>query len=321
MKLLYIFFFITIFSCEAQKSKCFISETPIHNISTTPVYKMITDTVDNKIVWADEYKYIDSIDMSWITYLSDGLKIRGLLVKPKKPGNYPCVIFNRGGNRNTGSLTVYNAVETMGKLAKEGYVVIGSQYRGNGGSEGHEEFGGKDINDVLILPEVLAEIESADTSRIGLYGWSRGGMMTYLALSKSTQFKVAVVGGGESDLTTINRPKMEKFVYQELIPNYEKNKDSELKKRSAIHFVDQFPKDVPILMLHGNADWRVRSEKALQLALEFEKYRIPYRLKIFEGGNHGLTKFRKEKDKEVLNWFNTYLKNERPIPNMSFKRK
>ncbi|MBE7635160.1 prolyl oligopeptidase family serine peptidase [Tenacibaculum finnmarkense genomovar ulcerans] len=242
------------------------------------------------------------------------------MVKPKKKGNYPCIIYNRGGNRDFSSLKIAHGAITLGQIAKEGYVVIASQYRGNGGSEGKEEFGGKDVNDITILPEVLKEIETADINRIGMYGWSRGGMMTYIALTKSDKIKAAVVGGALSDqFSSIkDRPIMETGVLSELVPNYESNKNSELEKRSAIKWVDKFPKDVPILMLHGNSDWRVKPEQSLNLALEFEKNRIPYRLIMFEGGDHGISEHRKEVNDQVIEWFNRYLKNGEQLPNMKY---
>nr|WP_262891981.1 prolyl oligopeptidase family serine peptidase [Planktosalinus lacus] len=246
--------------------------------------------------------------------------MKGLMAKPKKDGNYPCVIYNRGGNRDFGSLKVAHGAITLGQIAKEGYVVIASQYRGNGGSEGKEEFGGKDVNDITILPTVLKEIQGADTERIGMYGWSRGGMMTYIALSKMDEIKASVVGGALSDALSMmeDRPEMEKNVIAELIPNYVNSKDIEIEKRSAIKWADKFPKDVPILMLHGNADWRVKPEQSLNLALEFEKYRIPYRLIMFEGGDHGISEHREEVDKQVINWFNRFLKNNEELPNMEY---
>ena len=109
---------------------------------------------------------------------------------------------------------------------------------------------------------------------------------------------------------------MEDGVYSELIPNYWENKDAELKKRSAVHFVDKFPTDVPILLLHGNADWRVKSENSLKLAMEFEKFRIPYKLVIFEGGDHGINEHKTEADQQVIDWFDKYLKGSAPLPDM-----
>jgi len=140
--------------------------------------------------------------------------------------------------------------------------------------------------------------------------------MTYLTLPRTNQIKAAVVGGAPADKTIIDRPNMETNVYAELIPNYWENKEEELKKRSAFYFADQIPKNVPLLILHGNSDWRVKSSNSLKLALELDKYRIPYRLKIYEGGDHGLREFREEVDYEVMNWFKRYLKEEEPLPNM-----
>ena len=321
MKYIQLLAFILIFTnCQSQETKLLLRQELISDLSEFPIYPRLTEDVNGQIEWKENFKYLDSIEIYSITYLSDGLKVNGLLVKPKKKGKHPAIIYNRGGNRNFGALVIAHGAITLGEIAKEGYVVIASQYRGNAGSEGKEEFGGEDVNDITILPEVLKEVESADTKRIGMYGWSRGGMMTYIALTKTDKIKAAVVGGGVSDqLSSIeDRPQMETKVLSELIPNYAQNKEAELEKRSAIKWVDQFPKDVPILMLHGNSDWRVKPEQSLNLALEFEKHRIPYRLIMFEGGDHGISEHKEEVNKEVINWFDRYLKNNEQLPNMEY---
>ncbi len=324
MKYIKILALLLIFTnCKGQETKLLLKQKLISDLSEIPIYTRLTDEVNGKIDWKNEFKYIDSIDIYSITYLSDGLKINGFLVKPKKKGKYPCVIFNRGGNRNFGSLTIAHGAITLGQIAKEGYVVIASQYRGNAGSEGKEEFGGSDVNDITILPEVLKEIEFADTDKIGMYGWSRGGMMTYIALTKTDKIKAAIVGGAVSDNFSIikDRPEMEISVLSELIPNYQGNKEKEIEKRSAVMWVENFPKNVPILMLHGNSDWRVKPEQSLRLALEFQKYRIPYRLIIFEGGDHGISEHKNEVNEQVIRWFNHYLKNNENQPNMEYHGK
>lgn len=310
-------------SVKAQDTKLLLRQKLISNIYESPIYFRLSEERGDQREWKEQFKYIDSIEIYSITYLSDGLKINGLLVKPKKKGKYPCIIYNRGGNREFGSLKVFHGAITLGQIAKEGYVVIASQYRGNGGSEGNEEFGGKDVNDITILPEVLKEIEVADTNNIGMYGWSRGGMMTYIALTKTQKIKTVVVGGAISDnfRSIKDRPEMEIGVLSELIPNYADNKDIELEKRSAIKWANKFPKDVPILMLHGNSDWRVKPEQSLNLALEFEKNRIPYRLIMFEGGDHGISEHKNEVNEQVFKWFNKYLKNNEPLPNMDYHGK
>ncbi len=321
MKVLKLLSFILLFSCtHAQQGELLLQKKLISDLSKTTIYPRLSETIDGKTAWKKEFQYLDSINIYVITYLSDGLKIKGLLVEPKQKGDYPCVIFNRGGNRDFGSLKIGHGAITMGNIAKHGYVVIASQYRGNAGGEGQEEFGGSDVNDVIILTDVLKEVESADTDKIGMYGWSRGGMMTYIALTKTNRIKAAAVGGAVADLyeSIKDRPEMETRVTAELIPDYETNKEQELTNRSAIMWADKFSKDVPILMLHGTADWRVKPEQSLKMAMEFEKYRVPYRLIMFEGGDHGLTEHRAEKDEQVIRWFDRYLKEGEQAPNMEY---
>jgi dipeptidyl aminopeptidase/acylaminoacyl peptidase len=305
-------------SCSSQES-ILISKTKITDFSNYPFYDKITVTANNVISWKKPYRFIDSINVSKITYVSDGLKINGFCVEPKKKGNYPVIIFNRGGNQDFGALTVGLMTAWLGEIANNGYVVLSSQYRGNGGSDGKEEFGGKDINDVLKLIDLADEMETADSKKIGMYGWSRGGIMTYQALAKSDKIKAAIIGGGVSDMkaTISDRPSMENVLI-ELVPDYEKNKSKELEKRSAIQWADKFSKEVPILLMHGNSDWRVKPEQSLKMAMQFEIHRIPYRLIIFEGGDHGINEHRSEVDEQVLNWFDKYLKSETPLPNMEY---
>lgn len=302
-------------SCSSQEPKL-LSKEDNNTLSDSPFYYERTYTnEEGKDVLLPKFKYLDSIQISNITYLSDDLKIKGFCITPKKEGKYPVIIYNRGGSYDFGALTVPRISYTLGELANNGYVILCSQYRGNSGSEGQEEFGGNDINDVLNLIDLADEIEYADSEKIGMYGWSRGGMMTYIALPQTNRIKAAVVGGAVSDfrLNEKNRPG-----FTDMIPNFEANKEVELDKRSAVLWADKFSKDVPILMLHGNADWRVKPEHSLNMALQFEKHRVPYRLIMFEGGDHGISEHRPEVNSQVINWFDKYLKNGEPLPNMEY---
>ena len=172
------------------------------------------------------------VDLKSMTYLSDGLKVKGYLAMPKHGGTLPCLIFNRGGNRAFGALTDGYAARVLGKLATWGYVVVASQYRGNAGGEGREEFGGADLHDVLNLIPLLESLPQADTSRLGMYGWSRGGLMTYLALTKTNRIRAAVIGGGMSDAfdTVTRRPEMDTRQFAEVIPDYTRHKEAALSR-------------------------------------------------------------------------------------------
>ncbi|NDJ78998.1 MAG: SH3 domain-containing protein, partial [Chloroflexi bacterium] len=77
-----------------------------------------------------------------ITYWSDGLRVNGFLGMPTLGGSHPAVIYNRGGAWDTGRLTGLEIVP----LVESGYVAVASQYRGNAGSDGWEQFGGGEVN-------------------------------------------------------------------------------------------------------------------------------------------------------------------------------
>lgn len=261
---------------------------------------------------------IETVNFYHITYLSDGLKVKGFLAEPKKPGKYPCIIANRGGNRDFGKWEDFGIGMNLGNVASWGYVVVASQYRGNGGGEGREEFGGKDINDVLNLLPCLSQIPQADTTRVGIMGGSRGGMMTYLSLKQTCRFKAAVVFSGAADLVSsiAARPEMETRVYAELMPEYTKNKQALLKERSAVYWADEMCKTTPLLIMHGSADWRVSPTEAFTVVEKLYEAKHPVRFILYEGADHSLTEHIVEAMEQTRNHFNRYLRDGAPLPDL-----
>lgn len=310
-KIILSLFAVLLFTCEsrAQDGKL-ISKEPF----------VISESVQSTIhsFDADAASAISELNFYKISYLSDGLQVTAFMVAPKSEGKFPCIISNRGGNRDFGQWTEMGVAYYLGKMASWGYVVIASQYRGNDGGEGIEEFGGKDVNDVLNLVKTLEAIPSADTNRIGIEGGSRGGMMTYLALKQSCEFKAAAVTAGVADAFTniASRPDMETGVYAELIPNYWDNKETELKARSAIYWADAMCKTTPLLIMHGSADWRVLPEESMALVQELYKYKHPTRFILYEGADHGIREFRTDKFDAVKRHFDYYVRDLKPLPNM-----
>ena len=117
-------------------------------------------TTQNKMIrsgWGEECA--DNAIVENMTYISDGLKVNGYIAYPGDRGKkYPCIIWCRGGYGNSGAIDEFNAKGIFGQIAAWGYVVFASQYRGNAGGEGKDEFGGNDINDVLNLIPLAEEI-------------------------------------------------------------------------------------------------------------------------------------------------------------------
>ena len=303
-------------------SAAFVCCTAFAQNGTIVEQKKIEVNIDSIIkpssVWnAVAKKYYDSVNIYRITYLSDGLKVKGYMDVPKKPGKYPCIIYNRGGNRDFGKLNIGEYLIDMAQMASWGYCVVASQYRGNDGGEGAEEFGGKDVDDVLNMIPLLNSVDRADTSRIGLWGVSRGGMMTYVALTKTKQMKAAVVLSGLVDLKqSVETRKDIDSMLNVWLPSYRNDKTNFMNQRSALYLADKICKSTPIFMIQGTSDWRVTTPQVMDLAAKFYSLQQPFRLSVFEGADHGVTEFMEEVSRQTKAFFDDYLRDKKRWPSL-----
>lgn len=283
---------IVILSCKKQKTETF------HK-----------DIIYQQLLNKSEYFNDDFIDFFKIRYPSEGLKIEGFIAKPNqtKSLKLPAIIFCRGGNQSYGMLNAFQ-LKMINDLSLNGFVVLASQLRGNISSEGVDEFGGKDVNDILKLIEIAKNLDFIDENNIHILGYSRGGMNAY-QVSKLTDNinSIAVVGAPTNKFGSIKfRENMYHNVYKPLFGDTISNRD-EYVKRSAIYWYDKI--NEPLLILHGTDDTRVALEEAQQLIDSLKtSNRKNFNFKIFEGGNHILSNVINERDSLIINWFKTHSK-------------
>jgi dipeptidyl aminopeptidase/acylaminoacyl peptidase len=136
---------------------------------------------------------------------------------------------------------------------------------------------------------------------------------------KTDKINAAAVIGGVADLEMMNKNRpdiMEKMVFRQLIPSYWLNKNELLQERSAITRVNEICKTSPILLMHGTADWRVSPMQSINLATAFQEQKIPYRLVLMEGADHGLTEFKEESDHMIKEWFDRFLIQNEELPKL-----
>ncbi len=244
-----------------------------------------------------------------ITYVSDSLEVAGFIWKPKDVAGrkLPLIIYNRGGNREFSKLTPQTKWGFF-DYVNSGFVVIGSQYRGNDGGQGKEEFGGADVDDVMNLVPLAKSLGYVDLNNVFVLGWSRGGMMTLLALKRGLPVNAAAVGGALADLVSerAQRASMDQ-VFKELIPSFATHADEALRDRSAVYWPNSIR--VPLLILAGGADWRVAPQRnALAFAQKLQEAGRTYQLIVYADDDHGLSRNGADADRQTIEWFRRYVK-------------
>lgn len=252
-----------------------------------------------------------SIFVYQIVYKSQGHKVVGFIVEPKKGKKLPNIIWNRGGSNNIGEIKIEHLFTKIGEFAEHGYITITTQYSGVGGSEGKDEFGGSDIEDVLNLYKILKNYDRSNISMIGMYGVSRGGLMTYLSLARVKWIKAAVAIAAPSD--QVLAPKFRKGWKEHTVKMYGGSLKED-KKRSPVYWAEKFCKKTPLLIMHGSADWRVNPMDSIRLAEKLYENKVPYRLIIFEGADHAISEYLEARNKYTFEWFDRFLKKKEKLP-------
>src|SRR5438552_1150578 len=243
-----------------------------------------------------------------ITYRSDGLRVVGFLVKPQANGarRYPVIIYNRGGFLDRGKIDTWNLID-FERLSEEGFVVLASQYRGNDGGEGRDEVGGGDLDDVVNLLQVAEMLPYADTKNVFMYGLSRGGMMTFLAMKQGLRVNAAAVVGAVYDIEAFGR-RAPGILGEAtaLMPDYRSHGLSALKERSAINWPEKI--DAPLLMLHGGDDDEVPATEALAFATKLSMLKKTYEFVIYANDVHEVENNRRDRDARIIRWFRRYIR-------------
>jgi dienelactone hydrolase len=143
-----------------------------------------------------------------VFYSSGGLRIQAYLYRPEGDGPFPAVIYNHGSRNGRERQSV--PFEHIGRLlTSAGYVALVSERRGYGRSDGlawPEDVGKKrgrtvprleeETDDVLAAVDFLRTQAFVDAKRLGVMGWSFGGIVTMFAVSRGHGFAVAVDQAG-----------------------------------------------------------------------------------------------------------------------------
>ncbi len=271
-----------------------------------PAYEQLSE--DFKSIYSKEaverIRSSPDLELLKIKYMSDGLKIVGFIYKPKQTAGkkLPVVIFNRGGlSDETIGPENYNYLYEMHRYASEGFIVLASQYRGAGGSEGKDEVAGADTNDVMNLIPLARSLGYADMSKLFMWGYSRGAMMTLQAIRLGAPLRAAAIVGAPTNLVpNLDDPGFVQFA-RGIYPDFETRKEEHVKNRSAILWVDKI--NIPLLIMNGGADPGVTPSKVMTFAQKLDEQGKLYELVIYAKDDHPVSRNAEDRLRRTVDWF------------------
>jgi dipeptidyl aminopeptidase/acylaminoacyl peptidase len=241
----------------------------------------------------------------------DGTLIDGFLTRPpvSPPGRLPAILRIHGGPV---SQYAWSFELEWQMLAAAGYAVIAANPRGSSGRGRafsraiFADWGNKDFEDVMAAVDHVIDLGVADPDRLGVGGWSYGGILTNYVITKSTRFKAAVSGASEVNyLANYGTDHYQREWEAELGLPW---RNTELWIRLSPFFrVEQIV--TPTLVMCGEEDWNVPLLNSEQLYQALRRLGRTTELVVYPGESHGLRRpsFIKDRYERYLAWYGRFL--------------
>ena len=249
-----------------------------------------------------------------ITFKSaDGTSIDGLVMKPVgyvAGRRYPTLLRIHGGPV---SQFGHEFSDEWQAFAARGYVVVGANPRGSS-ARGFDfaraiyaDWGNKDVADVLAAVDHLVAAGVADPERLGVGGYSYGGILTNYVIASDTRFKAATSGAGGGHWAALYGHDMYTREYELELGAPWQNR--EVWDRLSYPFLQSARIRTPTLFYCGEADFNVPCNGSEQMYQALRYHGIPTRLIVYPGEHHGFTvpSYLRDRMEQMLGWFDKFL--------------
>jgi dipeptidyl aminopeptidase/acylaminoacyl peptidase len=251
----------------------------------------------------------------------DGTPIHGQVVKPPNyvaGRRYPTILWIHGGpngqDDHSLQLEGYGPQLERQLFATHGYLVLAINYRGSSG-RGRQfarsifaDWGDKEVQDLQAGVDYAVAQGWADPQRLGVGGWSYGGILTDSLIASTTRFKAAISGAGSANQTAMYG--VDEYVMQynaEMGPPWQRT-GRWLKVSYPFFHADRIR--TPTLFLGGTQDFNVPLAGGEQMYEALRTLGVPTELIVYPGEFHVLTRpsFLVDRFARYLAWMNRYLK-------------
>lgn len=250
----------------------------------------------------------------------DGTSVHGVVVRPVRyvPGRaYPTILWIHGGpngqDAHALSFESYSPELERQWFAAHGYLVLGVNYRGSSGRGAAfarailADWGGKEVADLRAAVDFVLREKWADPARLGIGGWSYGGILTDYTIAQDTRFRAAIAGAGSADQIAMYGSDQYIMQYNaELGPPW---RSRDLWVRLSYPFFHADRIRTPTLFLGGEKDFNVPIGGGEQMYEALRTLEVPTQLVIYPGQSHVFTRpsYIRDKMQRFVDWFARYL--------------
>ncbi len=269
---------------------------------------------DPNALWIREVTLGRTRDVSFHT--KDGTEVHGLLTLPpgyRDGSKVPLLLRIHGGPDGEDS----HAFQFERQLfAANGYAVLNVNYRGSSGRGAayqkaiFADWGHREVEDLLAGVDAMVSEGVADPARLGIGGWSYGGILTDYTIASDGRFRAAISGAGSAN--QISMYGLDEYVFQydhELGPPW-RSQDLWLKLSYPFFHADRI--HTPTLFLGGDKDMNVPLAGGEQMYEALQSLGVPSELIIYPGAFHGITRpsYVKDRFERYLAWYGKYVKGD-----------
>ena len=248
----------------------------------------------------------------------DGTTIAGYLYKPLDyaPGQkYPTLLIPHGGPQ----WAYYAEFSHLAQLyAANGYAVLFPNPRGSTGygqdfcKAIYADWGNKDFQDDMAIVDYAIQQGIADPDKLGVGGWSYGGISTDFIITQTTRFKAAISGAGAAEFMSL-------YGHDQYQRDYETELGLPWQSPAVWEHVSSYRNitkvTTPTLFLGGNIDWNVPVLGGEQMYQSLKRLGVPTELVVYPGEYHEFTlpSHLKDRLQRDLAWYAHYVKGN-PAP-------
>lgn len=269
------------------------------NAQTPPQYaiydnklKKIYDLESNQtlIRKTREYGFVPKEFFSFTT--GEGIQLNGWMMRPshlESGKKYPVLMYVYGGPN---SQTVQNRWERFDfvwfqMLVQKGFIVVSVDGRGTGG-RGQEfqkctylQLGKLETIDQIETVKYLRQLPYVDENRIGIFGWSYGGYLSLLCMTRGAEYFAAGIA-----VAPVTNWRYYDNIYTERYMRKPQENERGYDENSPIAYVRQLQN--PLLIIHGDADDNVHVQNTMEFINALVDANKPFEMLIYPNRNHGI---------------------------------